>query len=156
MCDLDYSGYYKPNQLMSEIFYSLWYFIFNSHEHAIRSDGEQFSNKRQSTPNVSNDFQCHLMICWNLLETQFRKTVLKYTKSAKTNLGKSQAPLLFYLQRSTLNGESRHGLFITGVTKTNLKKGSSHHDCRCSPYYFNSHGAVKTCIFPIQPKHILS
>ena len=136
MCDLDYSGYYKPNQLMSEIFYSLWYFIFNSHEHAIRSDGEQFSNKRQSTPNVSNDFQCHLMICWNLLETQFRKTVLKYTNSAKTNLGTSQAPLLFYLQRSTLNGESRHGLFITGVTKTNLKKGSSHHDCRCSPYLF--------------------
>ena len=69
MCDLDYSGYHKSNQLMSEIFYSLWYFIFNSHEHAIRSDGEQFSNKRQSTPNVSNDFQCHLMICWNLLET---------------------------------------------------------------------------------------
>ena len=54
---------------MSELFYNLWYFISNSHEHGIRNNGEQFSNKRQSTPKVSNDFQCHLMICWNLLET---------------------------------------------------------------------------------------
>ena len=73
----------------------LWrYIICNSHEDTICNSGECFSDKRQSTPNVSNDFQCHLMIWWNLLESSL-KSVCKYAKSIKTNIGKSQGPLLF-------------------------------------------------------------
>ena len=82
----------KPNL---NVWAHLWrYIICNSHEDAICNSGECFSDKRQSTPNVSNDFQCHLMICWNLLESSF-KSVCKYAKSIKTNFGKSQGPLLF-------------------------------------------------------------
>ena len=44
------------------------YIICNSQEDEKCNSGERFSDKRQSTPNVSNDFQCHLMICWILLE----------------------------------------------------------------------------------------
>ena len=70
---------------------------------------------------------------------------------------------LINLQRSTLNGEKRHGLLITRVTKTisdNVKKGSWRHDCRCSPYLFqhswySKNPRVRTCILPIQPNRFL-
>ena len=55
----------KMRELKAE---SELYIICNSQEDEKCNSGERFSDKRQSTPNVSNDFQRNLMICWNLLE----------------------------------------------------------------------------------------
>ena len=130
---------------MSELFYSLRYFIASSHEHGIRNNGEQFSNKRQSTPNVSNDFQCHLMICWNLLERQF-KNCLQIRQINKDKYWQESGPLII-LQRSTLNGENRNGLLITRVTKAisdNVKRVHGATSVDAPLIYFHIHGTVKT------------
>ena len=62
------------------------------------------------------------------------KNCLQIRQINKDKYWQESGPLII-LQSSTLNGENRHSLLITRVTKTindTVKKGSWRHDCRCS------------------------